>query len=1628
MALPNWTIISGSQLADIDERTDVNIELPLQSTDGITVTIISGALPTGLRIENYRIKGVAVEVSKSTTFEFVVRASNLEGIADRTFTINVEGADVPVWETPEGDLGLTRSFRNQYWVDTLNTEWGIYESKVVGAAEADPEYNNGAISNVTGNGSDFFKREVTTNGVRIMGAGTVGGQTAVPDAWLEKVARMFELFTDPTGAGINTSFQRNLIKTLSGDTGTYHAGLPTIQRVARGAGADYSTNFLTDPGIVFWNLTNLFDTHVQNDMVWYLNSTGDGYGDGDIDAQEVIEHVFHTLHMHGLPADDIKLYQFLAADWQTGDLYAAMEEAFDAGKWDPSGYQASPDDWKTDADAFEVAAKEYLFLLNFAMFEYTELWDGGSLAPEWTDDMRTQAGILTNNPLGYAFHNTYIAPVISKPSLATIRSIFQDGNTPAQDNPALAGVSGYIVDAQVGGSIAWVVQDVDLYETIPSRETGASGDYAYVSSLQQFWYKVNTRWYRLNTTQIQGILGNDHTLVSSNTVPNPNIDDFWFNTNKSNSGLDLVLKYWDEEVLVWKPLTYTVSKTPPISPGNDQIWLQTFDDTFDFEIKVYNDSENTWEVIDAKYGTTPPDRLNIAYFILDSSIVNFQLQAIDSDLRAGQKLRYFIGDDDGELPPGLTLSEDGKISGIVDPLLSLDIAAAAGYDTGEFDTAPLDLVVTDDDGYDSYFYDTTFYGFSTPTRRPRKLNRNYTFRVTAEDDTSFSKREFNIYVVGDDFLRSDNTIMKAATGLFTADNTYLRKPVWLTSGNLGVKRAENYVTLFLDVYDPNSLLGQISYNQQPFNDDGTPSILPPGLVLDGLTGELAGTVPYMPAVSKEYKFTIEALRQEVDSNDIVEINAGVYEDTLTGKSALKINKLPISMADGVDDLQSLIEQDIVIDNTSYTVRSVDGSNAEYDLLNLSRDLEPSYKAKPIRTAHSNAIGQNYLYILDDGDDRAAAWKNKTLNYSASEAYILVDNGTLNVIGTTISRKWHNMVRYTVAAGDSAGNLDLNYGVAEVADTGDYAADFETWMAAQGINMTYMYKRVSATNTEIVFDIPRNSVVENTIMNQNLFHTDDSVYGNLEITRSQQFFKVFLDNTLQRTFNLSNIADEKSGPQITIGAFKDTLITKKIGVTNVDTISTIKTFSVNILGEVDSTVTWTTKPDLGTVPANRTSYLQLEAETTLAGGNLRYDLVGGTLPNGLALKRDGEITGKPNQYTTGTTLGLTSIDSRTTTFDNSTTSIDRKYTFKVMARDLFGYSANVQEFTLTVTDTDSKVYSNVFIKPYLKLTQRTVFEEFINDYTIFTPESIYRPYDENFGLQKDLRTLVYAGIESKTIANFVASTALNHRRKRFLFGELKSAVAKKEGTNDVLYEVVYVEIKDPQQSTKGNTALTVTAQNAQHLKVNQVKLELKDDESAAEAGTEIFNITVREGEAARVGTTGGNISITTRAGDIQVSAPGQLDILLRSALVIAVRSSSTTTNTSGRPFRFRPKTNVLTVDSMGVRTSQTRNVQRFISNIGNMRKRITDIGANDRQFLPLWMRSSQVTTGQELDYITAMPLCYCKPGTSASIIENIENANFDFRQLDYDIDRYIVDRTENNQNEQFILFNDYKLNV
>ena len=62
----------------------------------------------------------------------------------------------------------------------------------------------------------------------------------------------------------------------------------------------------------------------------------------------------------------------------------------------------------------------------------------GVLEGEWSETANTPAGVLAENPLGYALFNTYFAPVLSKPDFTTLRSMFQDND---------GGLSGYQPDA-----------------------------------------------------------------------------------------------------------------------------------------------------------------------------------------------------------------------------------------------------------------------------------------------------------------------------------------------------------------------------------------------------------------------------------------------------------------------------------------------------------------------------------------------------------------------------------------------------------------------------------------------------------------------------------------------------------------------------------------------------------------------------------------------------------------------------------------------------------------------------------------------------------------------------------------------------------------------------------------------------------------------------------------------------------------------------------------------------------------------------------------------------------------------------------------------------------------------------
>lgn len=913
----------------------------------------------------------------------------------------------------------------------------------------------------------------------------------------------------------------------------------------------------------------------------------------------------------------------------------------------------------------------------------------------------------------------------------------------------------------------------------------------------------------------------------------------------------------------------------------------------------------TIEGEDAPQWTTPSGPLGIGpnnrFYILDSSIVDFKLEVLDPDVKAGGNLEFWIASGKGELPPGLTLTKDGRIVGVVDPILALEKRANTGfYDTNPLGEFPYDFGVKSSNGYDSYFYDTTFYDYAIPTRSPKKLNRYYEFTVSVSDGTTVSDRKFQIYLVGDDFLRTDNTIMQIGTGLFTADNTYLRSPVWLTPGDLGYRRADNYVTLFLDTYDPTTLNGVISYVLEETNLDGSPSELPPGLSLDTINGEVTGRVPYQPAVTREYNFTVNAVRQIADTD---------YE---------------------VIDFDLWKEDTPVLAGTKFV-----------DIKLKIRNIENLQKIIRLST-----LSKTYANVTE------------FIQFPDYDSLVLAEPLT--------SDQWF------IAEGNSAGSGNI---------------------------------RVQDPQTTSVTGIWYDGVTEHTFTGMTLVTIDGQVYGDISLSGT-------IANSIPK------------GTKIYYGTAipKNTHFTLQITADDFDIANKKKQFTIKLLGEVDSTISWNTLPNLGTLRANFISTLSVNATTTVPDGKLFYSLIDGSLPPGLRLSPDGEIIGKINQFGTAENPGLTVFDEKTTTFDGGNTTIDRKYSFTIKAQDQFGYSATEQTFTLSTIDPDDILYSNINMRPLLPQNQRNTFRSFISNPNIFTPSLIYRPNDPKFGVQTELNMLLYAGIETKEVENYVGAIGLNHKRKTYRFGEVKTAIAKQPGSNETVYEVVYVEIIDPKDD-KTKTDFTIS--NNKKITVNSVELEEVDDNSGLGTGRGGFFINTRSGEKTSF-TTNNDIYVFTRNGPVPVSTTGS--IVITSSDGSTLLTSVPIQKGISDSYRFRPDGNTIKTDSTGIKVSDSNDIKRYISNITNMRKRIKDVGKSENEFLPLWMLTQQTLGQGQLGYVTGVPLAYCKPGTSDTILLNIKNNEFDFKNIHFDIDRYVIDSTKGNSNEQYLVFANYQYNV
>jgi hypothetical protein len=228
-------------------------------------------------------------------------------------------------------------------------------------------------------------------------------------------------------------------------------------------------------------------------------------------------------------------------------------------------------------------------------------------------------------------------------------------------------------------------------------------------------------------------------------------------------------------------------------------------------------------------------------------------------------------------------------------------------------------------------------------------------------------------------------------------------------------------------------------------------------------------------------------------------------------------------------------------------------------------------------------------------------------------------------------------------------------------------------------------------------------------------------------------------------------------------------TKTYTIANTQT-QTINSYSLTVEGNIQSQLVWITDSNLGSIETGAVSELSVEAKETDSSYNVRYNLISGNLPLGLNLLEDGSIAGRAAYGSTGT------------------------YTFTIVASDPYVYHTVSQTFTLEVIEPSIFYYTEIYCRPFLIPQKRKDYQNFITDMTIFDPKLIYRFNDTNFGVQNSIRMILEFGIENLPLDDYMQALEENFYRRRFLFGDVKTAIAQ-DSTGNTVYEVIYVDVVD-----------------------------------------------------------------------------------------------------------------------------------------------------------------------------------------------------------------------------------------
>jgi hypothetical protein len=420
-------------------------------------------------------------------------------------------------------------------------------------------------------------------------------------------------------------------------------------------------------------------------------------------------------------------------------------------------------------------------------------------------------------------------------------------------------------------------------------------------------------------------------------------------------------------LLTGVPQAVTNLEGVPLEVGRDV--------TSKFTVRAFTDStpprirDRTFEITvtgqDAPEFISPAGQL--AQYYDGTVVTGLQVLYTDSDPDQVVTVRLVSG----QLPPGLSISRTGLISGFIPIITSPE-------GTGWYDA--------DGEAWDEYPYN-----FSS-----RAESVNYEFTLEVSDGQASNLRTFTIFVWARNSMTADNTEITADNTFITADVTPVRPPIILnTPGSIGTVRNDNFfayqfrgVDLDGEAFTIFSMvtIGSVSnVNVDPPNDpqtvlntafpaavagnavldltlddtwvyDGTiwdnfgflgtdySSALPPGLTLDPVSGWLYGYLPDTGIGSNTYDFSLLIKK----TND-PEVFSGPYNYSLTVIGPIDSEIVWLTPSDPVELARVPSSLGSIVNGSTSTlfVKAVNlgGLELQYEL-DLGTVADPVYNLLP----------------------------------------------------------------------------------------------------------------------------------------------------------------------------------------------------------------------------------------------------------------------------------------------------------------------------------------------------------------------------------------------------------------------------------------------------------------------------------------------------------------------------------------------------------------------------------------------------------------------------------------------------------------------------------------------------------